>query len=156
MTYIENPNRKELECAFCAALERPDCAENLVLSRGRKAFVILNMYPYTSGHLMVVPVEHQPSLEQLSPEVRAEMMELVTKCIEVLKEEYKPQGFNVGINIGTAAGAGIAEHVHIHIVPRWSGDTNFMSSLGQTRVLPERLEDTYKRLQDSWERAGFE
>jgi ATP adenylyltransferase len=155
MTYIENPNRKEEECVFCAALKGLDSAGNLVVSRSQKAFVILNMYPYTSGHLMVVPEEHQPSLEQLPQEVRAEMMEMVTKCIEVLKAEYKPQGFNVGINIGTAAGAGIADHVHIHIVPRWSGDTNFMSSLGQTRVLPERLEDTYKRIEAGWERAGF-
>jgi ATP adenylyltransferase len=151
MTYIENPHKQEDDCAFCSALGQTDCSQNLILFRGRMAFVILNMFPYTSGHLMVVPVDHQPSLEQLSAENRGEMMELVTRCIEVLKDEYKPQGFNVGINIGTAAGAGIAEHVHIHIVPRWTGDTNFMSSLGQTRVLPESLEDTYQRLKVRWE-----
>lgn len=156
MTYIENPNKQEEECVFCAALSRKDCAENLILHREQKSFVIINMFPYTSGHLMVVPIEHQPSLELLSSEIRGEMMELVTRCIEVLKEEYNPQGFNVGINIGRAAGAGIAEHVHIHIVPRWMGDTNFMSSLSQTRVLPERLEDTYKRLKKVWEQVGPE
>jgi ATP adenylyltransferase len=156
MIYINNPKKQENECVFCAALSRADSAENLILYRREKAYVILNMFPYTSGHLMVVPVEHQPSLELLSPEIRGEMMELVTGCIEVLKEEYTPQGFNIGINIGTAAGAGIADHVHIHVVPRWTGDTNFMSSLGQTRVLPERLEDTYQRLKNTWDKAGLE
>jgi ATP adenylyltransferase len=114
------------------------------------------MFPYTSGHLMVVPVDHLPSLELLSADTRSEMIELVTRCIEVLKKGYTPQGFNVGINIGTAAGAGIAEHIHIHIVPRWFGDTNFMSALGQTRVLPEGLEDTYQRLKSIWDKVDLE
>jgi ATP adenylyltransferase len=149
MSYINQSERKE-QCVFCAAQEGPASPENLVVARGRQAFVILNRYPYTSGHLMVVPNPHLPSLEFLDPDVRAEMMELVSQAVQVLREVYKPQGFNIGINIGAAAGAGIADHIHMHIVPRWSGDTNFMSSLGQTRVLPENLEDTYLRVQQAW------
>jgi ATP adenylyltransferase len=155
MTYIENSEKKE-QCVFCAAQLGPANSENLVVVRGNKAYVILNRFPYTSGHLMVVPDEHQPSLEVLQPPVRAEMMELVSQAVQVLKEVYRPQGFNIGINIGTAAGAGIADHVHMHIVPRWTGDTNFMSSLGQTRVLPESLEDTYRRVRQVWLVSGAE
>jgi ATP adenylyltransferase len=150
MSYIENPNKSE-NCVFCLEPSRHDCHENLIVFRGSQAFVIMNRFPYTSGHLMVVPFEHEPSIEVLAPETRAEIMELVAKAIEVLKEEYNPQGFNIGINIGVAAGAGIADHVHMHVVPRWSGDTNFMSSLGGTRVLPEKLEDTWKRVKEKWD-----
>jgi ATP adenylyltransferase len=111
----------------------------------------LNRYPYTSGHVMVVPVDHLPTLEKLDPLTRAEMMELATRFIQVLEVVYHPQGINIGINIGEAAGAGITDHVHMHVVPRWLGDTNFMSTLGKTRVLPETLEDTYQRLKAGWE-----
>jgi ATP adenylyltransferase len=149
MAYISN-NKTDEGCVFCIEPSRPDGDVNLIVHRGQAAFVILNRYPYTSGHLMVVPFEHQPSLELLNPATRAEMMELATRAIEILRTEYNPQGFNVGINIGEAAGAGIAAHVHLHIVPRWLGDTNFMSSLGHTRVLPETLEVTYHRLTRGW------
>jgi ATP adenylyltransferase len=145
MEYIEN-NNKEEGCVFCVAQAMTDSAENLIAYRGKLAYVILNRYPYTSGHLMVIPFEHKPNLEELDPETRAEMMELTSRCTAVLKNIYKPQGFNVGVNIGEAAGAGVLGHVHIHIVPRWKGDTNFMSSIGETRVLPEALEDTYMRV----------
>ena len=145
MEYIEN-NNKEEGCVFCVAQAMTDSAENLIAYRGKLAYVILNRYPYTSGHLMVIPFEHKPNLEELDPETRAEMMELTSRCTAVLKNIYKPQGFNVGVNIGEAAGAGVLGHVHIHIVPRWKGDTNFMSSVGETRVLPEALEDTYLRV----------
>ena len=148
MTYIQS--EKEKECVFCAELKRPDSLENLIVYRGPRAFVILNRYPYTSGHLMAVPYEHLPSLDLLDAETRAEMMELTNKAIQVLRKIYTPQGFNIGINIGAAAGAGIAEHVHMHIVPRWGGDTNFMSSLANTRVLPESLEETYTRVRQEW------
>jgi len=151
MEYIENHEKQE-GCIFCNALARPDDAENLIIKRGKLAFIILNLYPYTSGHIMVAPMAHQPSLEFLDPDSRAEMMELVSQSIVVLKKIYKPQAFNVGANIGEAAGAGEPGHVHLHIVPRWAGDTNFMSTLGETRVLPEALEQTYKRIKASFQR----
>jgi len=145
MEYITN-NNKEEGCVFCTAQEMQDSAENLILHRGERSYVIINRYPYTSGHLMVIPFQHVPNLEDLDPETRAEMMELTSQCTTVLRNIYRPQGFNVGVNIGEAAGAGVVGHVHIHIVPRWKGDTNFMSSVGQTRVIPEALEDTYERV----------
>ncbi len=150
MEYILNPKSEE-GCIFCSALKLSDGPENLIISRGSKAFVILNRYPYTSGHLMIVPYMHQPSLELLDSGSRAEIMELSARAIQVLQVVYTPQGFNLGMNIGHAAGAGVTEHVHLHIVPRWVGDTNFMSSVSQTRVLPELLEETYRRVKEAWE-----
>ena len=149
MSYIKNHNNQE-GCIFCSELERPDGVDNLIVFRTQRAFVILNRYPYTSGHLMVVPFDHQPSLEQLDAATRADMIELSNQAIQVLQAEYKAQGFNLGINIGDAAGAGVVDHVHIHIVPRWLGDTNFMSSLAHTRVLPEGLEETFWRIHNAW------
>ena len=111
---------------------------------------MLNRFPYTSGHLMIVPNEHQPSLELLSADSRANVMDLSARAIQVLNGLYTPQGYNLGMNIGSAAGAGISEHVHLHVVPRWVGDTNFMSSVSQTRVLPELLEETYRRVSEAW------
>ncbi|MFZ5819404.1 MAG: HIT family protein [Chloroflexota bacterium] len=145
MEYIEN-HEKEDGCVFCIAQAQADGPGNLIAYRGRRAYVILNRYPYTSGHVMVVPFDHQPTLEDLDAETRAEMMELTARAMTVLRQTYHPQAFNMGANIGEAAGAGVLGHVHIHIVPRWAGDTNFMSSLAYTRVLPEALEDTYKRI----------
>ena len=145
MEYIEN-NHKEAGCVFCNAQAGVDGAENLIAFRGERAYVILNRFPYTSGHLMVIPFEHKPNLEELDSATRAEMMELTSRCTTALNNIYKPQGFNIGVNIGEAAGAGVLGHVHIHIVPRWKGDTNFMSTVSGTRVLPEALEDTYKRV----------
>ena len=145
MKYIEK-HEKEEGCVFCIAQAKEDNAANLIAFRGERAYVILNLYPYTSGHLMVVPFEHKPNLEELDSSTRAELMELTSQCMTVLRKIYNPQAFNMGANIGEAAGAGILDHVHIHIVPRWAGDTNFMSTLGETRVLPESLEDTYTRV----------
>jgi ATP adenylyltransferase len=150
MKYIEN-HEKEEGCVFCNAQAKEDGAANLIVFRSKYAFVILNRYPYTSGHLMVIPFEHIASLEELDPATRAEMMELTSKCISMLRKIYHPQGFNMGANIGEAAGAGVPGHVHIHIVPRWGGDTNFMSALGETRVLPEAIEDTFKRVREKFE-----
>jgi ATP adenylyltransferase len=150
MEYIQS-NHKEEGCVFCNALAKNDGAENLIAYRGKLAFVILNRFPYTSGHLMVIPFEHKPNLEGLNPDIRAEMMELTSRCTTVLDTIYKAQGFNVGVNIGEAAGAGVLGHVHIHIVPRWKGDTNFMSAVGATRVLPEALEDTYARVKKEFD-----
>ena len=118
--------------------------------RGQHAFVILNRYPYTSGHVMVVPIRHEPDLETLDAAARAEMMELTSRSTAVLRRVYQTVAFNVGMNIGEAAGAGVKEHVHIHVVPRWVGDTNFMSTLASTRVLPETLEDTWKRIKQGF------
>jgi ATP adenylyltransferase len=149
MEYIES-NNKEDGCVFCNAQAKADGAENLIAFRGEYAFVILNRYPYTSGHLMVVPFEHIATLEDLDATTRAEMMELTSQCMTVLRKTYNPQAFNMGANIGEAAGAGVPGHVHIHIVPRWGGDTNFMSALGGTRVLPESMEDTYRRVREGF------
>jgi ATP adenylyltransferase len=124
--------------------------ENLIVFRGPRAFVILNRYPYTSGHLLVVANSHQPSIEDLDIEIRSEMMELATVCMRVIRKVYQPEAFNLGANIGEAAGAGIAGHVHLHVVPRWGGDTNFMSALAETRVLPEELSETYQRICAAW------
>ena len=152
MEYIEN-NNKEDGCVFCTAQVMEDSAENLIAYRGERAYVILNRYPYTSGHLMVNPFEHISTLEELDPKTRAEMMELTSHCTTVLKNIYKAQGFNVGVNMGEAAGAGVPGHVHIHIVPRWKGDTNFMSSVGETRVLPEALEVTFERVKNEFDKT---
>ncbi len=149
MTYIEN-HAKEQGCVFCDAQAQADSAENLIAFRGERAYVILNRFPYTSGHLMVVPFEHKPNLEELEPATRAEMMELTARCMTALRQVYQSPAFNMGANIGEAAGAGVVEHVHIHIVPRWNGDTNFMSSLAETRVLPETLEETYRRVREAF------
>jgi ATP adenylyltransferase len=146
MEYIDN-HGKEDGCAFCSAVALEDGPENLIVYRGKNAFVILNRYPYTSGHVMVVPFRHEASLEMLEGVERAEMMELTAKSTGVLKSVYQTTAFNVGMNIGEAAGAGIKEHIHVHVVPRWVGDTNFMSSLASTRVLPESLGDAWTRIQ---------
>jgi ATP adenylyltransferase len=149
MKYLDN-HEKESGCVFCDAQAKTDSPENLIAYRGEKAYVILNRYPYTSGHLMVIPFAHKPGLEDLDSGTRAEMMELASRCTAVLRKVYRTDSFNMGINIGEAAGAGVLGHVHIHIVPRWAGDTNFMSTTGDTRVLPETLEDSYQRVVDGF------
>ena len=151
MEYIENHGKQD-GCVFCKAVALPDSADNLIVYRGALAYVILNRYPYTSGHVMVVPFEHKPNLEQLDTATRSEMMELTSRATTVLRKVYNTQAFNVGLNIGEAAGAGVKEHVHIHVVPRWNGDTNFMSSLAETRVLPELLQDTWSRIREGFSR----
>ena len=149
MTYIENANKEE-GCVFCKLQSKEDGPENLIILRGQLAYVILNRYPYTSGHVMVVPFAHKPNLEELDSATRAEMMELTSQATAVLRKVYNAQSFNIGVNIGEAAGAGVKDHVHIHIVPRWVGDTNFMSAVAQTRVLPETLEDSWRRIRDGF------
>lgn len=149
MSYIQQ-HPKPKGCIFCTALAQVDGPENLIVARGELAFVILNRYPYTSGHLMVVPYQHVPGIEDLTPEIRSEMFELINQAMIVLKKVYRPGGYNLGANIGAAAGAGVAAHVHFHIVPRWAGDTNFMSAAADTRVLPEDLGETYRRVKATW------
>jgi ATP adenylyltransferase len=138
-------------CVFCDALADPVPAP-LVLHRGASCFVILNLFPYNNGHLMVVPNRHVASLALATPEELAEMMRLTQVSELALTEAYHPQGINVGMNLGRPAGAGIVDHMHIHVVPRWSGDTNFMSVVGNVRVLPEDLEQTAGRLRPVFER----
>jgi len=134
-------------------MSQPDGPSNLIVHRGQRAFIILNRFPYNSGHLMIVPNEHKPTLEELDSETRAEIMELSNLATKALQLVYHPHGFNLGVNIGDAAGARILEHVHMHVLPPWKGDTNFMSTLGSTRVLPESLEETYKRVREGLERV---
>ena len=143
-------------CIFCdATLPDPDPArDGLVLVRGRVSYVILNLYPYNSGHLMVAPNRHLGSLAAASLEELDEMMRFTRDAEVALTEAYRPQGINVGLNLGRPAGEGIVDHIHIHLVPRWTGDTNFMSVLGGTRVLPEDLGDTAKRLRPIFERLA--
>ena len=147
MKYIQAHGK---ECVFCSVQKQADGPENLIVYRGQLAFVILNRFPYTSGHIMVVANDHVPSLEDLKPETRAEMIELVTHGLSVLRKVYQPEAFNIGANIGEAAGAGVAGHIHLHVVPRWGGDANFMATVAETRVLPEALEESYLHIQAAW------
>lgn len=145
MQYINEHSAYE-GCVFCLAAHLDDSFENLIIKRGKHAFIIMNRYPYNNAHLLVVPFKHCDALEMLEMQTHNEMMELASESIRILKVLYSPQGFNVGFNIGSVGGAGIAEHLHMHIIPRWGGDTNFMSTIGKTRVLPEELSATYTKL----------
>jgi ATP adenylyltransferase len=145
MTYITGA-RTSGGCVFCDALSGTNDRESLLLARGADAFLILNRYPYAAGHLMAVLNRHVGTLPEARPSELTGAMELVSLAVQILSAEYRPEGFNVGLNQGRIAGAGIADHLHVHVVPRWSGDNNFMSVVGDTRVLPEALETTYDRL----------
>lgn len=148
MEYLQGGEKFE-GCVFCHKLKESDDKKNLVVYRGKYAAILMNLFPYNNGHLMVLPYEHVPTTEMLHSETLLEMMELVNVSMTVLQKVMNPDGFNVGINIGKAAGAGIAEHVHVHVVPRWDGDTNFLQTCAQTRVIPELLPDTYGKLLDA-------
>jgi ATP adenylyltransferase len=149
MVYIK-AEKEEGVCLFCNRLAMPDGLENLILHRGKSSFIILNRYPYTNGHLMVVPFAHEASLEGLEQDSLSELLILTSKTLTLLRKVFGAQDFNVGINIGEIAGAGVADHVHIHVVPRWPGDTSFMTSVGETRVIPEALVETYEKLHTGW------
>ena len=155
MKFVQSQD-PQTKCVFCRVKVQTSDARNLIVFRGRTSFVILNRYPYTSGHMLVVANEHLPSLEGLDAQTRFEMMELATKGMGILRKVYCPEGINFGANIGEVAGAGIADHVHLHVVPRWSGDTNFMSALAETRVLPEKLGETYRRIFAAWNESESE
>lgn len=137
-------------CVFCDLPARQDDERSYILHRGDRCFVVMNLYPYNNGHLMVIPYLHVDTLLSLDPETLREMMLLTQRAQAVVAERMRPQGFNVGMNQGRAAGAGIADHVHMHLLPRWVGDTNFMPAIGDTRVMPQHLDDTYALL-----RPGF-
>jgi len=153
LEYIEKAG-PEGGCIFVDLPAQSDDRKNLILHRREHAFVILNAYPYTNGHLMVAPYRHTGSLQDLSDEELLEINQLVRDCVHWLTLAYAPQGFNVGVNMGRAAGAGIEDHLHWHIVPRWNGDTNFMTTVGEARVLAQSLEDAYDRLQAVIERGA--
>jgi ATP adenylyltransferase len=138
------------ECVFCSKLAQNRDAENFILYRGRLNFVLLNLYPYTSGHLMVAPYAHVPTLAQAGSETLAELIDLTRRAEMRLSAVYRPQGINIGMNLGECAGAGVAGHIHMHVVPRWVGDSSFMSVAGETRVLPEDLPTTYSKLLGGW------
>ena len=144
LEYIRGP--KDQECIFCRAAQSDDDEGNYVVHRGERAFVILNAYPYNNGHVMVAPYVHEPTIERLDEPTLLELMLLTRRSMAALRSAYGPEGFNVGINQGKVAGAGIEEHVHAHVVPRWGGDTNFMPVIGDTRVLPQSLADSWKEL----------
>ncbi|MEW6553092.1 MAG: HIT domain-containing protein [Actinomycetota bacterium] len=137
---------REEGCIFCTKPQEGDDRGALILHRGSSAFAIMNLYPYNTGHVMAAPYRHVGDLELLEPEEMRELMELTTLMITVIKRQMQPQGFNLGANLGKAAGAGYDEHLHMHIVPRWQGDTNFMPVVGEAKVMPEGLAGTYERL----------
>ena len=140
-------------CVFCRVQEPQKDDENYVVYRGQLNFVILNLFPYTSGHLMIAPYEHTASLASASEATTTEMMNLAKRAQVALEAEYRPDGFNIGMNLGRSAGAGVADHIHLHVVPRWAGDANFVSVVGETRVLPEDLSTTYQKLKKHFEKA---
>ena len=142
--YIEGP--KPDDCIFCSKPAAGDDAGSHITARGDHCFVMLNTFPYTNGHVMIAPYEHIPSLEDLEAPALLELMQLTQRALGALREAYAPEGFNIGVNQGKAAGAGVEDHVHLHVVPRWGGDTNFMPVVGSTRVLPQSLDDSYERL----------
>lgn len=146
LRYITSGRRRIGSCVFCRALRAREDRKNLVLLRGRSNFVILNKYPYNNGHLMIVPAAHLPTLRDADTATLQEMMALVVRCEAALRAVYRPTGINLGMNLGRSAGAGIEGHYHLHMVPRWDGDTNFMTVVHGTRVIPESLDATYRRL----------
>jgi ATP adenylyltransferase len=145
--YVSQAGKTE-GCVFCekAAAEPSRDRENLLLYRGRSNFILLNLYPYTTGHSMVIPYAHIPSLEQVEPATLVEMMELARRLLAALRDCYHPEGYNLGINLARCAGAGVADHLHLHLLPRWTGDSSFMTAIGETRILPEDLLTTYDKL----------
>ncbi len=147
MKYVEYvARRKEEGCIFCEAARARDPEEKLVVYKTDRSIAVMNLYPYNTGHLMVAPLRHVPSIEDLGEEELLDLFSLVRRCLRLLRRAFKPDGFNVGINIGRVAGAGVEGHVHVHIVPRWCGDTNFMPVIASTKVIPEGIRDTYRRL----------
>jgi ATP adenylyltransferase len=137
------------ECLFCAKAASSDDRGNYVVLRATHNFILLNLYPYTSGHLMIAPYQHVSTLVDAAPAALEEMMLLAARVEKAMRTLYKPDGLNVGMNLGQAAGAGVAGHIHLHVLPRWSGDASFITTVGETRVLPETLETTYDRLRQA-------
>jgi ATP adenylyltransferase len=144
-TYVSEASQSDA-CIFCEKASQDQDASNYVVYRGKQNFVLLNLYPYTTGHLMIAPYEHVATLGEVKPGALVEMIELAQASERHLREIYRPPGLNIGMNIGECAGAGVAGHVHMHVLPRWPGDSSFMTTVGETRVLPEAIETTYAKL----------
>lgn len=161
MEFIHAPWRKEYvrnlskmsECIFCRALKMKNDKEAFILFRGQDNFVLLNKYPYTPGHLMIAPYKHLASFEKANKESTDEMTDILKLSLRILKEKYSPHGFNTGMNLGHSAGAGVADHFHLHLIPRWTGDSNFMPLVGKTKVVIEDIETTYDRLLPYFQKA---
>jgi ATP adenylyltransferase len=152
LAYVKDAGKNvEEECIFCAAPAADDDEANLIVHRGARCFVILNKFPYTNGHLMIAPYEHLASIADLDAETVGEMMGLSQKAVGVLDDKYEPHGYNVGFNQGRVAGAGVEHHIHMHVVPRWGGDTNFMPVLADTRVMPQTPDQTYELLRGTFD-----
>ncbi len=149
LEYVSSAN-EQTGCIFCRAAAAPDDVDALVVHRGETAFVMLNRFPYSSGHLIIAPIRHLGELAALSEQEAAEIHSLSVRAPEVLTALFQPDGFNIGWNLGRSAGAGVVDHVHEHVVPRWQGDTNFMPVLADVRVIPEHLQATHARIETAW------
>ncbi|NBT59653.1 HIT domain-containing protein, partial [bacterium] len=152
MVFIKGGEKQLSGCIFCELPQQDQDSRNLILYKGQHTFVILNKYPYNNGHLMVIPRKHTADLNALSAEEQSDLMIYTNHCISALKQTYKPEGFNIGMNLGAAGGAGIREHLHFHIVPRWTGDTNFMPVLADTKSMPQHLDESFEQLQPYFRR----
>jgi len=150
MDYVGSESTDKIGCIFCDFAAAENDEENLVISRGRYSFVIMNRYPYSVGHILIAPYRHTANLVSLSDEEKLEIFSLSQQCVSVLQETMNADGFNIGMNLGRVAGAGIDTHLHLHVVPRWNGDINFMSVTSETKVLPEALRVTRRKILDEW------
>mgnify|MGYP002725460203 CR=1 FL=1 len=150
MEYIRAPKGESDQCIFCEKSKSENELDELVIYKGKNAFILMNLYPYNNGHLMVVPYAHVDRFEDLDVPTKLEMIDLSSDLMTVMRESMKAEGFNFGANFGVAAGAGIAEHIHLHVVPRWTGDTNFMPILGHTKVMPDSLKESCQFLGDAF------
>ena len=150
MAYVRGEQRDDGACPFCVPVEQAGELPELIVHAGRLAYVTLNLYPYNNGHVLVLPYRHAADLDELQPDEANELMSLVVQARVALQEAFAPDGYNVGMNLGGAAGAGIPGHLHFHVVPRWAGDTNFMPVTGDVKVMPETLDQTKQRVVDAW------
>ena len=151
LPYVRDASKDtEAECIFCTKPAEDDDEGNLIVHRGERCFVILNLFPYTNGHLMIAPFEHLSTLQELDADTVAELMGLAQRAMTALDQKYEPHGYNVGVNQGRVAGAGYEGHIHLHVVPRWGGDTNYMPVLADTRVMPQSLEQSYEALKGAF------
>jgi ATP adenylyltransferase len=151
LRYVKDAGSEDEECIFCAKPRSGDDRQALIVHRGERCFVMLNLFPYTNGHLMVAPYDHVGRLQEIEAEASTEMIALAQRGLTILERVYGPEGFNLGINQGRAAGAGVEGHIHLHAVPRWAGDTNYMPVIADTRVMPQSLEESYDALKEGFD-----